>query len=145
MHTHRHLRLRETLSERREIWYTDAVQRVLFNGAGFGGGGCGAGARASHVHAARLQSVCASDRCKLETLWVSVTNSHGRRFNVCALYRPPNHSTAQFSIDLECLESQVQRVLLSSTDPLLLTGDINCNLLSVDTDPCKTKLLEFFR
>ena len=37
MHTHRHLRLRETLSERREIWYTDAVQRVLFNGAGFGG------------------------------------------------------------------------------------------------------------
>ena len=33
---HRHLRLRETLSERREIWYTDAVQRVLFNGAGFG-------------------------------------------------------------------------------------------------------------
>ena len=38
MHTHRHLRLRETLSERREIWYTDAVQRVLFNGAGFGGG-----------------------------------------------------------------------------------------------------------
>ena len=39
MHTHRHLRLRETLSERREIWYTDAVQRVLFNGAGFGGGG----------------------------------------------------------------------------------------------------------
>ena len=91
----------------------------------------------------RLQSVCASDRCKLETLWVSVTNSHGRRFNVCALYRPPNHSTAQFSIDLECLESQVQRILLSSTDPLLLTGDINCNLLSVDTDPCKTKLLEF--
>ena len=51
--------------------------------------------------------------------------------------------TAQFSIDLECLESQVQRILLSSTDPLLLTGDINCNLLSVDTDPCKTKLLEF--
>ena len=51
MHTHRHLRLRETLSERREIWYTDAVQRVLFNGAGFGGRGCGAGARATHVHA----------------------------------------------------------------------------------------------
>ena len=41
MHTHRHLRLRETLSERREIWCIDAVQRVLFNGAGFffGGGG----------------------------------------------------------------------------------------------------------
>ena len=61
----------------------------------------------------------------------------------CCLAARTRWELFQFSIDLECLESQVQRVLLSSTDPLLLTGDINCNLLSVDTDPCKTKLLEF--
>ena len=33
---HRHLCIRETLRERREIWYTDAVQRVLFDGAHLG-------------------------------------------------------------------------------------------------------------
>ena len=30
---HRHLYFRETLRERNEIWYTDTVQRVLFDGA----------------------------------------------------------------------------------------------------------------
>ena len=41
------------------------------------------------------------------------------------------------------LETQVQRVLLGSTDPLIITGDMNCNVLGADTEPCKVKLLEF--
>ena len=36
MHMHRHLCVRETLRERREIWYTDTVQRVLFDSAWLG-------------------------------------------------------------------------------------------------------------
>ena len=89
----------------------------------------------------KLQSVCASAQCKLETLWVSMTNVHGRRFNVCGLYRPPRHTSAHISADLDCLEIQVQRVLLSSTDPIIITGDINCNLLGTDADPCRVRLL----
>ena len=91
----------------------------------------------------RLQSVCLSSECTLETVWLSVTNLRGRRLNVCAVYRPPHRSLAQFSADFDCLEVQVQRVLFSSTDPIIVTGDLNCNLLGSDTDPCKLRLLEF--
>ena len=91
----------------------------------------------------RLQSVCSSYQCQLETMWLSVTNPHGRRFNVCAVYRPPNHSQGQISAAFDCLETQVQRILLSSTDPIVVTGDLNCNVLGCDADPCRLRLLEF--
>ena len=87
--------------------------------------------------------MCASDVCKLETAWISVTNLRGRRLNVCAVYRPPHRNPAQISADFECLEAQVQRILLSSTDPIIITGDMNCNILGDDADPCKLRLLEF--
>ena len=87
--------------------------------------------------------MCASAQCKLETLWISVTNLHGRRFNLCAVYRPPHRTSAQISVDLDCLETQVQRVLLSSTDPVFIADDINCNLLGTETDLRRVRLVEF--
>ena len=58
--------------------------------------------RGSDFKIKRLQSVCASEQCKLETLWLSVTGVRGRRFNVCAVYRPPCNSSVQVSTDLNC-------------------------------------------
>ena len=45
--------------------------------------------------------------------------------------------------DFNCLEVQLQRVLLSSSDPILISGDFNCNLFGPDSDPAKAKLVEF--
>ena len=41
------------------------------------------------------------------------------------------------------MDIQLQRILLTTSDPILLTGDFNCNLLGRDSDPAKAKLLEF--
>ena len=92
-----------------------------------------------------LQSVCSSNNCKLETLWLSVTTQHGRRF-MCALYRPPCHSLAQVTTDVDCLETQIQRFILHSSCPIFISGDINAaltiNLLASDSDHARTKLVE---
>ena len=91
----------------------------------------------------RLQSVCDCNSCKLETMWVSVTGNRGRKFVLCAAYRPPRHATAHVTADFNCLDAQYQRVLLTSSDPIFIAGDLNCNLLGTDSDPAKAKLLEF--
>ena len=36
----------------------------------------------------RLQSVCTCNSCRLETLWMTVSCSRGRKFVLCAVYRP---------------------------------------------------------
>ena len=89
----------------------------------------------------RGSSQCAHFDCAFETAWLSVTNLNGRRFNLLTVYKPHNRSLARFSADLDCLETQVQRVLLSSTDPVVVTGALNCNLLGSD-DPCKLRMLQ---
>ena len=80
---------------------------------------------------------------KIETLWLQITNHIGRRFNLGSVYRPPRHTRDAISADLDCLDSQVQRVLLSSTENIVITGDLNCNLLAADNDVCKLKFNQF--
>ena len=80
---------------------------------------------------------------KIETFWLQVSNPHGRRFNLGCVYRPPRHTVAAISADLDFLETEVQRVLLSSSDNIVITGDINCNLLASDKDVCKSRFNQF--
>ena len=79
----------------------------------------------------------------IETLWLQITNHIGRRFTLGSVYRPPKHTRDAISADLDCLDSQVQRVLLSSTENIVITGDLNCNLLAADNDVCKLKFNQF--
>ena len=81
--------------------------------------------------------------CKLETLWLSVSDTRGRRFSLCAVYRPPRPAIAELTADFDCLESQLQRVLLLSADPILIAGDLNCNLLGSDSNCSRNKLTDF--
>ena len=74
---------------------------------------------------------------------MTVSCSRGRKFVMCAVYRPPRHATNHLAADFNCLDIQLQRILLTTSDPILLTGDFNCNLLGRDSDPAKAKLLEF--
>ena len=74
---------------------------------------------------------------------MSVTGCTGRKFVLCAVYRPPRHSVNHVSADFNCLETQLQRIILTSSDPILITGDFNCNLLGPDSDIAKRRLMEF--
>jgi len=56
---------------------------------------------------------------------------------------PPRHKSEDVIADLEYLDTQIQRVILSSQAPILITGDVNCNLLASDADVCKRKFSEF--
>ena len=84
------------------------------DGRGYGGVAvlCRSGFRVK-----RLQSVCSCGTCKLETLWLSVSDDRGRRFSLCAVYRPPRPNMVHLSADFDCLEAQLQRVLLMSARP----------------------------
>ena len=45
--------------------------------------------------------------------------------------------------DFDRLEAQPQRVLLMSADPILIAGDLNCDLLGPDSNGGKVKLTDF--
>ena len=45
--------------------------------------------------------------------------------------------------DFDCFEVQNQRVLLTSSDPIFIVGDLNCTFFGTDSRPAKAKLLEF--
>ena len=91
----------------------------------------------------RLQSVCTCSICRLETLWMSVTCKRGRKFVLCAVYRPPRHAANHLAADFNCLDVQYQRILLMTSDPILIAGDLNCNMLGADSDLARGKLQEF--
>ena len=129
----------ETLSRYVNFPEYSFIRADRMDGRGYGGVGVLA---RSQLSVKRLQSVCCSNQCKLETLWLSITNQRGRHFNLCALYRPPCHSSAQLSTDLACLESQLQRIMITSSAPIFIAGDINCNLLAPDTDRSKVRFME---
>ena len=59
------------------------------------------------------------------------------------MYRPPRHTANHLLADFNCLETQLQRILLTSSDPVFISGDLNCNLLGPDSDPAKIKLQQF--
>ena len=97
-----------------------------------------------HLKVKPLQSVNNVENAgKIETLWLQVSNPQGRRFNLGCVYRPPRHTAATISADIDFLETQVQRVLLSSTENIVITGDFNCNLLASGNDICKSRFNQF--
>ena len=65
------------------------------------------------------------------------------RIKVCSLYRPPG--TTSLALDFEALDRQVQHVILSSSDPLLIIGDFNCDLCNSDSAPGKAAFINFMQ
>ena len=81
---------------------------------------------------------------RLETLWVRVTLSRGRRLVIGSVYRPPRHTAAALSADFADLECQYQRVLMDYPNSVtVLSGDFNCDLLKGDSDPACRSLKRF--
>ena len=91
----------------------------------------------------RLQSVCTCNICRIQTLWMSISDHRGRKFVLGAVYRSPRYTVCHLSADFNCLETQLQRVLLTSSVPAIISGDFNCNLLGPDSDHAKARLRQF--
>ena len=73
-----------------------------------------------------------SERCgsQLESQWAMLKLEQGRKLIVCSLYRPPRHSEMALCADFADLEAQLQRVIIDyPRTPLVICGDINCDLL----------------
>ena len=84
----------------------------------------------------------ASDLSKLEGLW-SLLKWDKNRIIVASLNRPPRHTAAALQADFDTLESHYQHVVSQHPDcPIVLAGDLNCDLLSDSSLP-KRCLLEF--
>ncbi|KAF0306423.1 Ubiquitin carboxyl-terminal hydrolase 37 [Amphibalanus amphitrite] len=67
--------------------------------------------------------------CLLESLWLRVKPSTGPPFKLAVVYRPPRRTAAALQADIGELELQYQRVVLQHSGPVLIMGDLNCNLL----------------
>ena len=71
-----------------------------------------------------------SSASSLESLWALLKLEQGRQLIICSLYRPPRHSEAALLADFTDLEAQLQRVIIDYPSvPLVICGDLNCDLL----------------
>ena len=67
---------------------------------------------------------------QLESQWALIKLERNRQLIVCSLYRPPRYTEAALRADFSDLENQLQRVLIDyPTVPLVICGDLNCDLL----------------
>ena len=72
-----------------------------------------------------------------------VTCKRGRKFVLCAVYRPPRHAANHLEAHFNCFNVQYQRILLMISDPIHIAEDLNCNMLGADSDLARGKLQEF--
>ncbi|KAF0311130.1 hypothetical protein FJT64_018016 [Amphibalanus amphitrite] len=100
-----------------------------------GYGGVAILARDSYQAAVIPQPPADCAGCLLESLWLRVKPSAGPPFTLAAVYRPPRRTAAALQADIGELELQYQRVVLQHSGPILIMGDLNCNLLDTDLDP----------
>ena len=71
-----------------------------------------------------------SSDSNLESQWALLKLDRGRQLIICSLYRPPRHTEAALLADFTDLETQLQRVLIDYPSvPLVICGDLNCDLL----------------
>ena len=83
--------------------------------------------------------------CRLESLWLRVKPAAGRHFTIAAVYRPPRRTAAALRADFGELELQYQRVLLHHPGPIIVMGDLNCNLLDTDSNACKDRICDMLQ
>ena len=80
----------------------------------------------------------------LETIWLLVKLDQGRQLLICSIYRPPRYTAAALEADFSDLEAQLQRVVLDHPSvPVILGGDLNCDLLKSPPAPARARLEEF--
>ena len=91
------------------------------------------------------QSVSECATCKLESLWLRVKPKSGSPFSIAAVYRPPRRTVAAIEADVSELEQQYQRVLLHYPGPILIMGDLNCNMLEPGNNAGKDRLCEMLQ
>ena len=68
-----------------------------------------------------------------------------RQFSIAAVYRPPRRTVAAIEADISELEQQYQRVLLQYPGPIIIMGDMNCNMLESGTNAGKDRLCEMLQ
>ena len=80
----------------------------------------------------------------LESQWALLKLPKNRQQIVCSLYRPPRHSVAALRADFADLETQLQRILIDHPKvPLVMCGDLNCDMLKSSSFPARQQLSEF--
>ena len=81
---------------------------------------------------------------RLESLWSLLRLDRGKQVVIGSLYRPPRHTAAALRADFDDLETQYQRILVDFPfAEILLSGDLNCNLLKDQSDMACPQLSEF--
>ena len=69
----------------------------------------------------------------------------GAQFSIAAVYRPPRRAVAAIEAGISELEQQYQRVLLQYPGPIIIMGDMNCNMLESGTNAGKDRLCEMLQ
>ena len=81
---------------------------------------------------------------QLESQWALLKLHKNRKLIVGSLYRPPRHSTAALRADFADLETQLQRILIDYPKiPLVICGDMNCDLKKSSNFPARQHLSDF--
>ena len=71
-------------------------------------------------------SLCVTLPC--ESIWAEIGIANNKTVLVCSFYRPPTKTAAEFEMDMNELENQVQSALSRYSGLAVFTGDLNCNM-----------------
>ena len=98
----------------------------------------------SEIQTKVLKPPEADDReSKLESLWCHIKWDR-HQLVLASLYRPPRRTRSTLDSDFEELDRQLQFVLLNYPQcPIVIAGDLNCNLLDGRDSSGSDKLREF--
>ena len=81
--------------------------------------------------------------CKLESLWCHIKWDR-HQLVLASLYRPPRRSQAALDSDLEELDKQFKFSLMNYPQcPIVLAGDLNCNMLHGNDSAGSVKFRDF--
>ena len=81
---------------------------------------------------------------QLESQWAMLKLDQGRQLVICTVYRPPRHSETALQADFADLEAQLQRVVIDYPRvPVVICGDINCDLLKDSSFRARQHLSNF--
>ena len=85
----------------------------------------------------------ASNQSRIETLW-SLFRWNRSKVVIGAVYRQPRNTGSALDADFEDLEWQYQHVILNYPDcAVVITSDLNCNMLGDVNAPARRRLAAF--
>ena len=80
----------------------------------------------------------------LESQWAQLKLPKNRQLIVGSLYRPPRHSVAALRADFADLETQLQQIFINHPKvPLVICGDLNCDMLKSPSFPARQHICDF--